>query len=282
MRQLIVKILLKIYNFYLKKDRLKRLIKIIIGDKKIIITFNGFKIYTSNNSAIESSILFGEYSEQIILDLIKKYANKNYNLIDIGANVGIHSLTAATINNKIEVFSFEPEPSNFLSFIKNIGLNNIENIRPFRMGLGDVVGNNMLNINKGWNKGKHSIKVNFAPNFNERISIPVTKLNAFKDNIIGENFIVKIDVEGFEREVIEGADEIFKKFDNCILIIELITEINDLEICKKIISSLKEKDFEHIYKISNRVDLILVEDYEGSADYIFIKGKDAIASIQNN
>jgi hypothetical protein len=150
------------------------------------------------------------------------------------------------------------------------------------MGLGDVVGNNMLNINKGWNKGKHSIKVNFAPNFNERISIPVTKLNAFKDNIIGENFIVKIDVEGFEREVIEGADEIFKKFDNCILIIELITEINDLEICKKIISSLKEKDFEHIYKISNRVDLILVEDYEGSADYIFIKGKDAIESIQNN
>ncbi|MFZ4671088.1 MAG: FkbM family methyltransferase [Flavobacterium sp.] len=282
MRQLIVQILLKIYNFYLKKDRLKRLIKIIIGDKKIIITFNGFKIYTSNNSAIESSILFGEYSEQIILDLIKKYANKNYNLIDIGANVGIHSLTAATINNKIEVFSFEPEPSNFLSFIKNIGLNNIENIRPFRMGLGDVVGNNMLNINKGWNKGKHSIKVNFAPNFNERISIPVTKLNAFKDNIIGENFIVKIDVEGFEREVIEGADEIFKKFDNCILIIELITEINDLEICKKIISSLKEKDFEHIYKISNRVDLILVEDYEGSADYIFIKGKDAIESIQNN
>jgi len=282
MRQLIVKILLKIYNFYLKKDRLKRLIKIIIGDKKIIITFNGFKIYTSNNSAIESSILFGEYSEQIILDLIKKYANKNYNLIDIGANVGIHSLTAATINNKIEVFSFEPEPSNFLSFIKNIGLNNIENIRPFRMGVGDVVGNNMLNINKGWNKGKHSIKVNFAPNFNERISIPVTKLNAFKDNIIGENFIVKIDVEGFEREVIEGADEIFKKFDNCILIIELITEINDLEICKKIISSLKEKDFEHIYKISNRADLILVEDYEGSADYIFIKGKDAIESIQNN
>ena len=282
MKQLIIQILLKIYNFYLKKDRLKRLIKIIIGDKKIIITFNGFKIYSSNNSAIESSILFGDYSEQIILDLIKKYANKNYNLIDIGANIGIHSLTAATINNKIEVFSFEPEPSNFLSLIKNIGLNNIENIRPFRMGLGDVIGNNVLNINKGWNKGKHSLKVNFPPNFNERISIPVTKLNAFKDNIIGENFIVKIDVEGFEREVIEGADEIFNKFDNCILIIELITEINDLEICKKIISSLKEKDFEHIYKISNCTDLILVEDYEGSADYIFIKGNDAIASIRNN
>ncbi|MEI7507999.1 MAG: FkbM family methyltransferase [Flavobacterium sp.] len=236
----------------------------------------------SNNSAIESSIIFGGYSEQIILDLIKKYATKNYNLIDIGANIGIHSLTAATINNKIEVFSFEPEPTNFLSFIKNIGLNNIENIRPFRMGLGDVIGNNVLNVNKGWNKGKHSIKVNFDQNFNERIIIPVTKLNAFRDNIIGENFIVKIDVEGFEREVIQGADEIFKKFDNCILIIELVTEINGIEICKEIITSLKEKNFEHIYKIDDKASLILVEDYDGSADYIFIKGRDAIASIQNN
>ncbi len=273
---------LSIYNSYLKKDRIKKLIKNILGKREIIVGFNDFRIYASNASAIESSIIFNDYTEQIVLDLIKKYALKGYNFIDVGANIGIHSLTAAISNKQIEIYSFEPEPTNFLRFIKNIGLNHIENIRPFRMGLGKTIGNTVLNVNKGWNKGKHSIKVQFDENYNEKLNIPVTQLNTFKYNIVGNNFIVKIDVEGFEKEVIEGANEVFTLFDNCILIIELVQEINEQGICSEITAFLKETGFDFVYKIINQKDFKSTQNYDGSGDYVFIKGKDAISIFQNS
>ena len=161
MKENIVRLLLFIYKNLKRSDFLRKLIKIIIGNNKIEIIFNGFIVQAGIKTSIESDVFFGSYNEEMVLELIKYYAIKGYGFIDIGANIGLHSLTAANSNPDIDIYSFEPEPYNYQQFVSNVILNNFINIRPFKMGLGNFLDNQTLNINEGWNKGKHSLKNNF-------------------------------------------------------------------------------------------------------------------------
>ncbi|MEO5775556.1 MAG: FkbM family methyltransferase [Flavobacterium sp.] len=273
MRQIIAKFLLLIYNNVKRSNLLRNLIKGLIGDRKFVFDFNGLKICASPNSAIESNIIFNSYNEVIILKLIENYAAKGYNFIDIGANIGLHSISAAKSNPNIEIFSFEPETNNFNCFIRNIDLNDIGNIRPFKMGLGNFKGTISMNINQDWNKGRHSLKVSFGEN-TKKLNIPLTRLDDFKEYINCENLLLKIDVEGFEKEVIEGGEKIIGEIKQGAIIIELLEEINGLDVCKSIVETLKASEFDAIYKIHAN-QFISVKEFEGSADYILVKGNDS-------
>ncbi|CAD5350590.1 FkbM family methyltransferase [Flavobacterium bizetiae] len=273
-KSFIIKCLLSVYtkkrNFWLRS-----LIKKSIGQQRIKIKYGGFNLMVGLESSIESNILFDEYSEKTILKIINYFALKNYNFVDVGANIGLHTLTAANANSNIEVFSFEPEPNNFYKLIKNISINDCLNIRPFKLGLGESSYINQMNINQGWNNGKHSMKVHFGTN-QKNINIPVSLLDNFKENISNGPLIIKIDVEGYEKEVIEGATKFLNNLDNSILIIELLEEINGLLICKEIKDMLIKLNFKEIYKINSNEVFELVDDYYGSGDYIFLKGNTAI------
>ena len=280
MKRIVVQLLLFIYKNYRRSDSLRNLIKIIIGHSKIEIVYNNFKVKAGVKTALELNVVFDSYNEVTVLELIKVYAHKGYNFIDVGANIGLHTLTAAASNSDIEIYSFEPEPYNFQQLVENIVLNKFLNIRPFKMGLGNLSSTKTLNINEGWNKGKHSLKINFEGS-NKKIKIPLTTLDSFKENIECENLIIKIDVEGYEKEVIEGAKTVFYQTENVILIIELLEENNSFLICNEITNKLRENNFEYMYKIEDKSGLIAVADFDGSADYVFVKGIDAVKHIKN-
>ncbi|MFV8271457.1 FkbM family methyltransferase [Flavobacterium sp. GT2N3] len=280
MKKNIVRLLLFIYKNFKRSNFLRSLIKKIIGNDKIEIAFNNFKVKAGIKTALETDVIFDSYNEVMILELIKTYALKGYDFIDIGANIGLHSLTAANSNSDIEIYSFEPEPYNYQNLIKNIVLNQYLNIRPFKMGLRNFTVNKTLNINEGWNKGKHSLKLNFEGS-NKKINIPISTLDSFRENIKCKNLIIKIDVEGFEKEVIEGAKFVLYQTENIILIIELLEENNGFLTCEEITNKLRENNFEDIYKIRDNNSLSKVDDFKGSADYVFIKGLAAKKHIMN-
>ncbi len=280
MKGIIVRQLLFVYKRFGRRGFLRSLIKRIIGNDKINISFNGFIIQSGIKTSIESDVLFDSYNEVMVLKLIKTYAQKGYDFIDIGANIGLHSLTAAKSNPDIEIYSFEPEPYNYQQFVKNIILNDFINIRPFKIGLGNFSENKKLNINEGWNKGKHSLKNNFNRGF-KKINIPIATLDTFKENIKGDNLIIKIDVEGYEKEVVDGAKFVFSQTVNIILIIELLEENNGLLICNEITNNLRKNNFEKIYKINDNNSLSKVDGFNGNADYVFLKGMNAMKNIEN-
>lgn len=274
MKNSITAFLLFLYHKVKRSHLLRKWIKKLIGSGKIALEFNGFKMYAGVTSAIESNVVFNSYNEIKVLELISRLASNGYHFIDIGANIGIHSMTAAKANPDIEIFSFEPESNNFTNFLQNIGLNQFDNIRPFKMGLGNFKGNTFMNINEGWNKGKHSLKVNFQEN-DKKITIPVNQLDSFKEYVTGNKLLLKIDVEGFEKEVLEGAKAVVSQVENGVIIIELVTEINSLDTCHEIVNLLNSYGFDQIYKINTENKLVSVQAYEGSADYVFVKGTEA-------
>lgn len=272
MRTFVLNKLLFVYNNFKKSEILRATIKKLIDSRKLKIKFHNFYIMAGINSAIESNLMFKEYNETFILKVIHLFASLNYNFVDIGANIGVHSLTASSANQDIEIFAFEPENKNYLNFINNISINNILNIRAFKMGLGDAISLKKLNLNEGWNEGKHSLKIDFD-NSKKSVNIPVFKLDEFEKFLKFDSLAIKIDVEGFELEVIRGSKIVFNQIDEMVLIIELIIEISTKETCETIFKELEELNFSKKYKIVNNKSIQEVYGFGESGDYIFIKGE---------
>ena len=143
----------------------------------------------------------GEKEIKIIPDLL---VNCN-RAIDIGANVGVWSYWLSRHAKKVE--SFEPNPKIF-NVLKNI---KIKNVNTYNIALSNKSGSVDLLIPKGSkgfsNQGASlsSIKVQGE---HKSLSIQAKCLDEY--NFLDVNFI-KIDVEGHEHEVIEGAKETIKK-----------------------------------------------------------------------
>lgn len=274
MRNLLIKILLYIYIKIRASYKIKQIIKLLFGNNKLLLNYRKFKIFLGVKNSIQSNIIFNDYNEEFILSVIEKYMKLDYIFIDIGANVGVHTLTAASINSNNEIYSFEPEPENFLELIKNIEANNFKNILPFKVALGNQISNVKLNINDGWNKGKHSLKSHIT-NVKRQVVVPVLKLDLFEESLKNKKILLKIDVEGFEKEVLEGSSTVLNATDNVVLIIELVTEINSLDVCNEIVEKLKVLGFSKVFRVENN-QIKEVRNYQNSADYIFIKGVDSL------
>ena len=245
----------------------RKLLKLIISNGEVISDYNNVKIYTSLNSAIESNLIHEKYNETQILDFINRYKSKIDLFIDIGANIGLHSMVAANDADTL-VLAIEPELNNVQKIIKNKALNNLNNVQILTIAAGEQIGYNYLNINDGWNNGKHSLVNTFGSNKQLTTTLPIDSLESIYNQY--HKIMVKIDVEGFELQAVNGSKQLLKKNQCGLLIIELINEFHTNNTIESILNILHESGFKYTYKFE--VDRIKkVDKYDGSGDYLFAK-----------
>jgi FkbM family methyltransferase len=137
-----------------------------------------------------------------LFDFLKPMANvfAKGTALDIGANIGNHSVYFAPHFAKVE--AFEPNPRTFLLLQANAMLTT--NVNTHNLGLGEQDGILMLRYDVG-NVGEASLKQS-AHNSPGQQETPVTvkRLDDISSDFKDVVFI-KIDVEGFEPEVIAGS-----------------------------------------------------------------------------
>ena len=152
----------------------------------------------------------------------KKFINRiNKELLfclDIGANVGEYTNLILS-ETKAKIISFEPLPKAFED-LKKLEKSNAERLKVFNIALGDK--NEILDLNYSSEKSqtasfsKDLNKLSFY-NFkdNKKIKTKISTLDDFffeNQDLFEENIdLIKIDAEGFEFEIINGAKEIIKK-----------------------------------------------------------------------
>ena len=139
---------------------------------------------------------------------------KSDHFLDIGANIGSYSILAAS-EIGATVDCFEPVPSTFRFLTQNIQINHLEsNCAAHNQGIGDS--NTTLQFTDDRDTVNHVI-----PHGSNRkgIEVPVQRLDDLQ--LPEKNLLAKIDVEGFERYVIEGGMNTLKKPNFLALIIEL-------------------------------------------------------------
>lgn len=133
--------------------------------------------------------------------------------IDVGAHVG--SWTIAMAKKYRNVYSFEPSEFQFAYLARNVELNKLSNVKISPKAVGNKAGSATLFV-MGRSGGGNTIKPDVAalgmPMYS--MNVPVIKLD---DEDIDQVSLIKIDVEGGENEVIEGAKILIAKHQPIII-----------------------------------------------------------------
>ena len=145
--------------------------------------------------------LCGEYGN-VVANHVRQLPKGDV-FMDIGTNYGLFSLMASkTLGENGTVFSFEPNPFIYSSFIENIQLNNCRNIVPLQAAIAEKSGILHLNFDRA-----HSGKSHIA-DMQGTSTIKVCGFHPGQLNFLGEeigtrNIHIKIDVEGYEARIIK-------------------------------------------------------------------------------
>lgn len=173
--------------------------------KREIVRFLGFRMDLDLNSyhdfhfydLYHKNSLYEAGTTKLILRVLKKRDL----FVDAGANNGYYSLLAATlIGREGEAFAFEPSPRNFKRLSENVRLNGFKNITAYQIALGSKKGQAKMDVS-GFEDGLDRL----TPDSVAGDDITV-KLDSLDNVLKGKRIaLIKIDVEGYETEVIGGA-----------------------------------------------------------------------------
>lgn len=120
-------------------------------------------------------------------------------VIDIGANIGVYSLFAASCSKDTVVYAYEPMPDNYDLLLQNIALNELEErIRPFKLGVCANRGRRKLFL--AASSPFHSLYTHPADRYLEIDCISLKDI--LEQNKIGQCDILKMDCEGAEYEIL--------------------------------------------------------------------------------
>ena len=263
MRQFVIFVFNFFKFFFLPNIRFIRLSpnksgKIFFYDKKIS-EFLRVEIRESIDSITADQVFTYNYYDLTFLrrynDLLTAYdkivSEKKIPLIlDCGANIGLSSLFFARDFPKAKVLAIEPEKNNFVMMKSNC--KKFKNVKPLNAAIGSEVGYATIDDNFADNNAFITTR-----NSKNKGDIKILSINkVLLDNKDLLPFIVKIDIEGFEKDLFSANTEWVERFK--LLIIEthdwmFPTQANSNNFLKVI--SKHNRDFVHkgenIFSISN-------------------------------
>jgi len=136
---------------------------------------------------------------------IQRLLTKGSVLFDIGTNFGLYALTLAYNRPETTVHCFEPNPVTYARLTRNISLNQLPNLHPHPVGLGDWEGTACVINNNDGNSG--------AVSLGEGQGTVITTLDQFcEDNRIERIDFIKVDIEGFEARLLKGGRRSLERF----------------------------------------------------------------------
>ena len=236
------------------------------------VQLNGISMRVSLRDRIIGTLLWrdGAYEPQV-LSIIKAMDLSGKVCVDVGANIGLHTL--AMSQQAAQVFAFEPEPYNFSLLKRNIEANRRVNIRPFQSALGSLPGELRLRLDP-FNYGDHRIG---PTGITVSVNTADAVLKDLPDNSVA---LMKIDVQGYECEVIKGMAETLHRNPDVVIIAEIFPE--GLEqaghSATELVNTLKEQGFDgyeiHSYRI---IPLLAANFYE-----TFVGGNNVTVVLSRN
>ena len=206
--------LLKIMAFLLSRDilpdRFLNWHKKTSNLRNIFVTktmpFSGVKIKLNIGDHVQYWMYMRRAYEYENLEYFSKIVNQGV-FIDIGANVGNYSLSLCKKANK--VFAVEASKNNCQRIIETLKMNKIDNVEVIHKAAYKVSGVKVKLYLSGDNAGRNSLlidKNNIGCEEVETITI-----DSLLDKYDNERVFIKIDVEGSEDSVIEGANHTILK-----------------------------------------------------------------------
>jgi FkbM family methyltransferase len=179
--------------------------------KHVLKTIHGVKVLIDPavDNGVELSLFETGTYEKGTIQFLEKYLRPGSRFLDIGANIGLMSVIASKcVGEKGIVYAVEANPGTVSILQMNIELNHCKNVEVLPVALSDTTGTALLFENWQVNRGGASLISQSAGQ--QGIEVKMERIDdLFRDDTTID--LVKIDVEGFEPQVIRGGMNLFKK-----------------------------------------------------------------------
>lgn len=142
-----------------------------------------------------------------IVEKMMEYSQATF--IDVGANIGMHSLVVAKTNRS--VVGVEPMKQNLIRIKKSIKLNRVSD-RYVLVGnaVSDVRGSATLDI--GWkNSGGNTLEAIFSKSYNRKETVSAILMDDLLEVVRSQEAVIKIDIEGAEPRAFRKAQKLFSR-----------------------------------------------------------------------
>ena len=170
-----------------------------------------FHVYS--NCPISQSLRKNTIWEPHLHRVFEKYVNEDSIVIEAGCHIGSHTIKLGKLCKSL--YAFEPLPTSNELLTKNVEANNLSNVIISNCGLSYNFDEVKYNWIPGDNPGGSGLSNNptgkpqWLRETQEEVNVQLTTIDAM--NLSGLDFM-KIDVEGYEVNVIRGAMETIKRF----------------------------------------------------------------------
>ena len=166
-------------------------------------------IYIGKSIEVYGEWSFGE------IDLLGKLIRPGDNIVEVGANIGAHSVfVARDLCPEGTLYAFEPRRILFQLLCANLMLNGIGNVEAFQLALGsaaDRILEGPLPLDRSVNAGAFALGK--VPGEGE--GIDVIALDTLLDRLKPVS-LMKVDVEGHELQVLSGAGALIARDRPCL------------------------------------------------------------------
>jgi FkbM family methyltransferase len=190
--------------------------------------------------------LYGQWAETEI-DLCRVLLKPDAVVIEAGANLGTHTVALSKLCPTGLVIAFEAQSKIFGLLSGNLAINRCDNVRAFNMALADRV--KELDIETGnydhaFNYGSFSLDKGFSteqqfPGYVRYERVRTQTIDAaVAEQQLDRVDLLKIDVEGYEEQVLQGAAETIEKFAP-----DLIVEAVHRDQTKAVHAIMKERGY---------------------------------------
>ena len=209
---------------------------------KKIFNSLGLEIYRYNSS----------FSSVVRMRKLIKHHNIDL-IIDVGANTGQYATSLREFDYSDRIISFEPLSSAYKKLVQNSKKDPLWEISP-RTAIGDHDGEITINISN--NSVSSSVlemldsHAKAAPNsvYINSETVKLSRLDSILKEYISKyqskSIFLKIDVQGFERQVIEGASDIFPLIKGLQLELSLVPLYKDQVLFEEMLEILKGKGYQ--------------------------------------
>ena len=158
--------------------------------------------------------------------LITKLIKNGDVILDVGANVGIHTVAFAIAAGTGHVYAFEPVSEMAKRLSENCALNRIDNVTLVPCALGARDDKLEMSVNvagvalEGTSSLVQSVHVIENPEYYQSRTVKVRQLDGLVEELgISDRIdFIKMDVEGFETYILEGAKKTLKKYKPIMII----------------------------------------------------------------
>jgi len=207
---------------------------------------DGSDLHVSLDEAILRHLYFFGHYEERVTDLMLRVVRAGQVWLDIGANVGVFSvLLGRQVGPKGAVHAFEPNPAMATHLKLSLDRNGLANVRLHPCALAEKAGQAQLHLPRraddaDGGSGRGSLLPQHDIPDGRTITVPVSSLDCELADERRPIFGMKIDVEGFESAVLDGARQIFTERPPQVIFSEITHRPNALlppaELIAKIVS----------------------------------------------